>query len=136
MEYHLPRLHRKIDGKIWNPKSQEYPALEAGQLARVTGFVESYRDRNQLRVDHMDLLEPCNPAVNLADFLPASCVPAEDLMEAIEDLITEHMKHKPWKNFCKNVLRDEDVRAKLMAAPAPRPYTMPMWAAFWNTPYK
>ncbi|MCJ2163737.1 MULTISPECIES: HD domain-containing protein [unclassified Pseudodesulfovibrio] len=106
-----------IDGKIWSPKSLEYPTLEPGQMARVKGFVESYRDKNQLKVDHMDLLETSHPDVDLADFLPTSSTPPEELMEAIEDLVTEHMKHKPWKIFCKRVLGNEEVRTKLLTAP-------------------
>lgn len=106
-----------INGKIWSPKSLEYPNLQAGLIAHVRGFVESYRDMNQLKVDHMDLLAESDPDINLADFLPTSCVPPEDLMEAVEDLVTEHMKHVPWKNFCKKVLNDEDIRPRLLKAP-------------------
>lgn len=106
-----------VDGKIWSPKSQEYPSLEAGQITRVRGFVESYRERNQLKVDHMDLLNTDHPDVDLSDFLPTSSVPPEELMEALEDLITEHMKYKPWKLFCKKVLGNEDIRTRLLTAP-------------------
>lgn len=107
----------KIDGKIWSPKSQEYPSLESGLFVRVKGFVESYRDRNQLKVDHMDILAADHPDVDLADFMPASRIPPEDLMEAVEDLVTEHMKHGPWKKFCKKILGDEEIRARLLTAP-------------------
>jgi len=106
-----------IDGKIWSPKSQDYPALEPGQMTRVQGFVENYRDKNQLKVDHMDLLATSHEDVELSDFLPTSCVPPEQLMEAIEDLVTEHMNHKPWKTFCKKVLNNETIRERLMTAP-------------------
>ena len=107
----------KIDGKIWSPKSQEYPALEPGQLTRVHGFVENYRDKNQLKVDHMDLLDMSSEAIDFADFLPTSCVPPEDLMEDLEDLVIEHMKHLPWKKFCRKVLHAEDIRERFMTAP-------------------
>jgi len=106
-----------INGKIWSPKSLEYPNLQPGLIAHVRGFVESYRDMNQLKVDHMNLLEESAPGVNLADFLPTSCVPPEELLEAVEDLITEHMKHVPWKNFCKKILNNEDIRSRLLKAP-------------------
>ena len=106
-----------VGGKIWSPKSQDYPTLEPGQMTRVQGFVESYRDKNQLKVDHMELLAINHEDVEISDFLPTSCVPPEELMEAIEDLITTHMKHKPWKTFCKKVLNNEEIRERLMAAP-------------------
>ncbi|WP_430708952.1 3'-5' exoribonuclease YhaM family protein [Pseudodesulfovibrio sediminis] len=107
----------KIDGKIWSPKSQEYPALAPGQMAHVQGFVENYRDKNQLKVDHMELLETPHPDVDMGDFLPTSAVPPQELMEAVEELVTEHMKHKPWKLFCKNVLGNEEIRTRLLSAP-------------------
>ncbi len=107
----------KIDGKIWSPKSQEYTGLEPGQIARVFGFVESYRDKNQLKVDHMELLDPAEPGIDFSDFLPTSCIPPSELMEALEDLITEHMKYAPWKSFCRKVLNDEDIRQRMLTAP-------------------
>ena len=106
-----------IDGKIWSPKSQEYPSLEAGQLCRVQGYVENYRDKNQLRVDHMEFRDLAEDGMDPADFLPTSSVPPEDLMEAVEDLITTHMKHAPWKTLCRKVLGDKEVRRRLLAAP-------------------
>jgi len=107
----------KIDGKIWSPKSQEYPALEPGQMTRVLGFVESYRDRNQLKVDHLELLDIGPDEVDFADFLPTSATPPARLMEMLEDLITEHMRHKPWRSFCRNVLGSGEVRERFMTAP-------------------
>nr|WP_321514687.1 HD domain-containing protein [uncultured Pseudodesulfovibrio sp.] len=106
-----------IDGKIWSPKSLEYQDLESGQLARVRGFVENYRDKNQLKVDHMELLEATAPGIDLADFMPTSRIPPEELMEMIEDLITEHLKFKPWKSFCKKVLSNEEIRTRMLMAP-------------------
>ncbi|WP_281761995.1 3'-5' exoribonuclease YhaM family protein [Pseudodesulfovibrio nedwellii] len=106
-----------IDGKIWSPKSQEYPTLESGQMAHVRGFVESYRDKKQLKVDHMELLEATAPGIDLADFMPTSCIPPEELMEMVEDLIAKHIKYKPWKTFCKKVLNDEEIRTRMLMAP-------------------
>lgn len=107
----------KIEGKIWSPKSMEYPSLEPGQMARVQGYVESYRDKNQLKVDHMDLINPSTIRLDYSDFLPTSCVPPEELMEAIEDLITEHMKYGPWKRFCRKVLSSPEIRERMLYAP-------------------
>jgi 3'-5' exoribonuclease len=107
----------KIDGKIWSPKSQEYPSLEPGQMTRVLGFVESYRDRNQLKVDHLELLDLSGEEIDYADFMPAAAIPPATLMEMLEDLITEHMKHRPWKSFCRKVLTSEEIRERFMTAP-------------------
>lgn len=107
----------KVEGKIWSPKSQEYPALKAGQMARVQGFVENYRDKNQLKVDHLTLVDPEQESIDYSGFLPTSAIPPEELMEALEDLVIEHMKHKPWKTFCRKVLNNDDIRKRLLTAP-------------------
>lgn len=107
----------KVDGKIWSPKSSEYPTLEPGQMTRVFGYVESYRDKNQLKVDHMDLVDADSGEFDYADFLPTSSVPPEELMEALEDLVIEHMKYTPWKTFCRKVLNDKEIRPRMINAP-------------------
>ena len=104
-----------VDGKIWSPKSLEYPSLESGMLCRIQGFVESYRDKNQLRVDNLIPMD--GAGLNLADYLPASSVPPEELLEAVEELIAQHMKHAPWKSLCRKVLGDEEIRQRLLSAP-------------------
>lgn len=106
-----------INGKIWSPKSAEYPMLNAGSFVQVQGVVESYRDTLQLKVEHLIVLPDSQQNINLADFLPASKELPEVMLEIIEDLITEHMKHKPWKKFCRKVLRNDDIRARLLKAP-------------------
>ena len=107
----------KVDGKIWSPKSQEYPSLEPGQIVRVQGFVESYRDKNQLKVDNMEMIDTSTVKIDYSGYLPTSSVPPEALMEALDDLIAEHMRHLPWKNFCRKVLGDEEIHERMLMAP-------------------
>ncbi|MEF2232036.1 MAG: HD domain-containing protein [Pseudodesulfovibrio sp.] len=104
-----------VDGKIWSPRSLEYPALESGSLCRIQGFVENYRDKTQLRVDSLAVVDAAD--LDLSDYLPASRIPPEELLAAVEDLIAQHMKHAPWKNLCRKVLGDEDIRRRLLTAP-------------------
>lgn len=107
----------KVNAKIWNPKSQEYPALESGTVAGVLGWVESYRDQPQIKVDNLILNPIPREQIDFADFLPSSEVPPQDLLEQMEDMITEYMKHGPWKKFCRKLLRSEDIRNRLLTAP-------------------
>ncbi|WP_419787803.1 3'-5' exoribonuclease YhaM family protein [Pseudodesulfovibrio sp.] len=104
-----------LDGKIWSPKSQEYPVLEPGTICRAQGFVENFRDRLQLKVDNLFLLDVTD--VDLADFLPTTKIPPEDLLESVEDMVTQYMRHTPWKSFCRKVLGDEEIRQRLLVAP-------------------
>lgn len=104
-----------IEAKIWSPLSQNYSQLPPGSFVTVEGKVGSFRDKAQLTIDALRVLNGDAP-VNLADFVPASETPPEEMLEAIEDLVTEHMNHQPWKTFCRKVLKSEDIRAKLLVA--------------------
>ncbi len=106
-----------IDGKIWSPKSLEYPTLEPGQMCQVQGFVENYRDKNQLKVDHMEFRDTSDSEIDLSDYMPTSSEPPQELLEALEDLVTLHMKHAPWKKLCRKVLGDAEIRKRLLIAP-------------------
>ena len=113
---HLQDRTGQIEGTIWSPASQAYEALEAGMFVRARGLVGTYRDKLQLGIDALTVLNGESDAVDLAWLVPTSETPPQDLLEAIEDLVTEHMDHKPWKTFCRKVLRDDSIRPRLLAA--------------------
>lgn len=105
----------QVEAKIWSPLSQEFSEIPAGRFVRVRGAVTSFRDRPQVVVERLELLPEAENGVTLSDFLPASVRPPEEMLEEIEDLCTEHLEHKPWKNFARKVLRDEEIRSRLLA---------------------
>ena len=106
-----------IEGKIWSPLSQQFAELPQGGFVQVRGAVGTFRDRPQITVDQLAVLDPATPGLDVTQFLPSSAVPPEEMLEALEDLVTEVMEYKPWKKFCRRVLRDEEIKARLLAAP-------------------
>jgi len=107
----------RIEAKIWSPAAQNYPALAAGQVARVSGQVESYRDKPQVNVRELEFVEADLDHAALAGLLPMSSVPPEELLRRLEELLKDNLSHKPWRKLCSSVLNDGETRARLLAAP-------------------
>jgi 3'-5' exoribonuclease len=106
----------QVEAKIWNPLSQQFQSIDTGSIVMAEGLVETYRDKPQLKIDFLDM-SPSENGHDLAMFMPAAERPAEEMMEELEDMILEYMQYKPWKKFCRKVLRDQDIRRRMLAAP-------------------
>ncbi len=104
----------RMEAKIWSPLSQEFADIPTGSLVRVKGSVGSFRDRPQITVERMAVLDQAATDFNAADYLPSSAVAPEEMLDELDDLLSEHLTHKPWKNFCRKVLRDENIRQGLL----------------------
>lgn len=108
-----------IDAKIWSPQSQAYPDLAAGQLAFVEGRAGTYRDKVDVTIERLRVLsQEEQEDLEIAMFLPASARPAEEMLEELEALCQKVFTHKPWRKFVLGVLRDKDIRPRLLRAPA------------------
>lgn len=108
-----------ISGKIWSPHSQAFPELSAGMAVWVRGRVTSYRDKLELSVEDMRVLDEEEKAgLNLALFMPASRHDPEAMIEEILELARKHLHHKPWRKFITGLLNDGEIRAALRRAPA------------------
>ncbi|WP_029895421.1 3'-5' exoribonuclease YhaM family protein [Desulfohalovibrio reitneri] len=106
----------RVEAKIWSPLSQRFEGLASGQVVRASGQVEVFREKNQLNIREMEVLDEPDHDL-LQGLVPVSEVPPVELMERLEDLLREHLTHKPWKTFVFKVLNDEEVRARMLAAP-------------------
>lgn len=106
-----------LEARIWSPLSQQYSDLAAGQLVEVDGRADVFRDQMQVGVNRLRPLTPEECAeVSVADFMPASSRPAEDMLAEIEGMCRRELRHKPWQRLMKSIFRDEDVRARLLTA--------------------
>ena len=105
----------EVEGKIWSPLSQNFQEIPAGCFVQIAAQVGTFRDVVQLTIESMTILEDTDE-LNIADYMPASKTPPAELLEQLEDLVTEHMTYKPWKKFCRKVLKDEEIRSKLLMA--------------------
>ena len=108
-----------MEAKIWSPQSQAYPDLAPGQIVDLEGRSGTYRDRVEVTVERLRTLDEAEQAsLDISQFLPASERPAAEMLEELERLCREVFTHAPWRKFVLGVLRDDDVRPRLLVAPA------------------
>ena len=108
-----------LEAKIWSPQSQMYANLAAGDIVEIAGRVSMYRERLEVAVDRMRVLEEEEKAgLDLALFMAASERPATELLAELERLCKTTFTHGPWKKLLKLVLADPWVAEHLATAPA------------------
>ena len=108
-----------IGGKIWSPQSQAYPDLTAGAPVWVKGRVTSYRDKLELAIEAMRLLDETEAAaLDLSLFMPASPFSPSAMLEELLALCRRELTHKPWRKLIISLLSDDDVASRLRLAPA------------------
>lgn len=106
----------RVEAKIWSPHSQAHPDLAAGSLAFIQGLVDSYRDKPQINIELLRPVDPASANLDLGWFVPASAVRPEELLTQLEELCRTELSFRPWRQFCRRVLGDEDIRPRLLAA--------------------
>ncbi len=104
----------QMEAKVWSPLSQAHPNLASGQLVQVRAQAANYRDKLQLTIDQLSVLDIAE--ADLSDFLPPSPVEPQALLTEIEDLCRRELTHKPWRSLMKKILHDEEIRARLLPA--------------------
>lgn len=108
-----------IHGKIWSPQSQSYPDLAPGMAVQVNGRVTSYRDKLELAVDSLRVLEEAErAALDMAQFMPASPHSPEAMLGELLELAGKELRHKPWRKLITGILKDEEIGGALRIAPA------------------
>jgi 3'-5' exoribonuclease len=106
-----------IEARIWYPQSQQFEGLQPEQFVAVNGQVASFKDQLQMNITDMAVIDPHEAGLDLADFLPSSAVPPEELLREMEEFLNTELTFKPWSSLCKSVLRDEHIRASILSAP-------------------
>lgn len=106
-----------LEAKVFSPLSQQYPALAAGQVVVAEGAVQVFRDQPQIIIERLELLASELDETMLRGLIPCSKVDPEILLEELEDLLRQELRHAPWKKFTKRVLSDADIRPRLLFAP-------------------
>ena len=107
----------EVSAKIWHPLSAEFTSLAPEHFVRVRAGISSFRERPQLIIRSMDLLDPERHGQDWAEFIPSSQQPPEDLLAELESLCREELSYPPWRRFCRKVLKDPLIRERMLAAP-------------------
>lgn len=106
-----------IEARIWFPQSQKHDILKAEQFVAIKGQVVSFKDQLQMNITELTVLDPQEAGLDLADFLPCSAIPPEDLLAEIEQILSSELSFKPWRDLCKKILHDQNIRSSLLLAP-------------------
>jgi 3'-5' exoribonuclease len=69
-------------------------------------------------VSRLEILPAEEEASEWPELIPSSTIPPEDLLEELEAICRRELSLPAWKKLCRKVLRDEQVKARLLAAPA------------------
>ena len=107
----------RLDGVVWSPLAESCQDLATGDLVRLSGAVTSFQNASQVRVERIRTLAPEEHDGDLTPYLPSANQAPEDMFEAIDNLVLEHIEHKPLRTLVRKILSDKDIRPRLLAAP-------------------
>ncbi len=107
----------RLEAKVWSPLAARFTDLAPGQCVLVRGTPERYRDKPQLVVEALEVVEGELEPADAAALYPTSSVAPEQLLEDLSALLKTELRHKPWRSLTARVLADPEVRARLLAAP-------------------
>ena len=110
-----------LEARIWNPLSREFADIPAGSLVEVEGRVELYREKKQLTITRMRVLEGREAsAVDASRFVASSRISPPEMLEEVKRLCLSEIHYGPWREAVRLVFEDEEIRAGLFRAPAAR----------------
>jgi 3'-5' exoribonuclease len=103
--------------RIWSPGEARHKEPKPEQFVVVTGLVVSFKDKLQVNVTDLVLIDPAETGLAMSDFLPSSVLPPEELLSTMEALLAAELSFKPWRTLCTAILTDGRIRAALLSAP-------------------
>lgn len=107
----------QINAKIWSPLSSKYPEINAEQIIIIDGQVQKFRDQLQIIVKNLQFPDLSEISIDWSQFIPCSAIAPEELLSQLESLCKEELTFAPWRKLCRLVLRDAEIRNRLLAAP-------------------
>ncbi|MHB1389727.1 MAG: 3'-5' exoribonuclease YhaM family protein [Thermoleophilia bacterium] len=104
----------QIDARVWEPAAELAAELKPGTYVRVSGKVESFRGRPQIRTMAVETV-PVD-AVNHHDFLPSSYRDMDELAGYLEYFITE-IYDPDFSQLVKSFFKDQEFMLRFRQAP-------------------
>ena len=109
----------EIEAIAFDAVDQLEPVLVKGEVVEIRGRVERF---NQvLRVKMLEARPVPARRIDLADFLPASPHPAEDLLQKVQEILNT-LKSPHLRKLFQRMLEDPELRGRLLRAPAATTY--------------
>ena len=108
-----------IEAKIWSPLSLNFTEISSGSLVEAGGRASVYKDKVEINLERLFILPEEDAAgVDMADFLLCSAVRPEIMHAELLELCRRVLRHSPWKKLVLGLLNDEEIKNRLMLAPA------------------
>ena len=104
-----------IDAKIWDANTELKSKIEDGHFVEIRGLVKVFRDANQIIIQNFKQVD--DNSINISDYLPTSEKKPEDMYKELMDMV-EKVEDNFIKTLLLNTLTDDDIKQKLMLAPA------------------
>ncbi len=104
----------RVPAKVWENAPTIAERFEAGDVVRVSGMAETYRNELQLRLERIEALPP--EEADPSDFLPRSKKDLDALenrlAEVVKSIVDPHLRE-----LLLGLFRDEDFRKRFRTAP-------------------
>ena len=104
----------RIDAVVWDNSDQQYEMVEVGEIVKVKGWVTTYKEVPQLKVDKIRKAK--HEEVNLAYYLPTS---ERDLTLLYEDFrsIVQTIRNRHLRRLLDLLVEDSSLMEKFKRAP-------------------
>jgi 3'-5' exoribonuclease len=104
----------RMDGVVWENPQEIFDQAEAGEIVKIKGWVTTYRDASQLKVER--LRKAGQDEIDLSDFLPSSQKPPAVLLEDFRKVVSG-IGNPHLKGLLELLLEDSALTQKLMETP-------------------
>ncbi len=101
----------EINGKVWDNVEHLNPTFDEGDIVYVEGFVETYNDKNQLRVQK--IRKPYEDEVDPSTILPSAEESPEKMWSKLQELIKKNVKNPFLLELLKRLLNKYEKKLKV-----------------------
>ncbi|PLR77985.1 3'-5' exoribonuclease YhaM [Bacillus sp. V3-13] len=93
----------EIEAKLWDASEEDVKNYAAQNIVKVSGDIQNYRGRSQLRIRQIRPASPADP-VKISDFLETAPVSTEEMMSKVTQYIFE-MKNPNIQRVTRHLLK-------------------------------
>lgn len=106
----------QIEGRLWDEAEKMAGAIEVGQVVKVQGSVEAYREKKQIKVDKIRSASG-QDEFEFARLVPSTDADREQLLQQLQKMI-ESVAHPFLLSLLRRVFDDEEFIKSFTEAPA------------------
>ncbi|MCP4567209.1 MAG: HD domain-containing protein [FCB group bacterium] len=105
----------RIGGVLWDEAKETAPLMTPGKIVRVRGFISTYRDSLQIRIDRIRTAK--EDEYDLGDYFRKASKSPDELSASLDTMI-EKVENSYLKKLLASVFGDEAMRDKYLKSPA------------------